>query len=252
MNAKSPTRRRPSAAWTAVTFATVSFAAVAALTVFSPKSQASPAEPVRGSAEPATTALAVAEELDAIVQPRFFQLGDETFGMSRVVRVEKNHPLRRFRPESDGEKARFERIAESGRECHLFFYQTVPALVAKPAFSRGSEPFRYLVSNGVFRWEQMKEFKPLVEEELTKLKAGERRNRDTKDYVIAMRPVRSAEACVSCHSAQGPKDILGVMVYVVGKERRDANRPAPVQTQQRVSRAEQGWERELDEVRAAK
>lgn len=232
---------RPFVFWGAAALTAASIAAIASLTLLTPKSVASPVEPP-------DSPLSVAEAMDSIVQPRFFQLGDEVFGMSRIARTAKNHPLRRFVPESETEKVYFDKIAASGRDCHILFYQTVPALVDKPAFSRGNDPLRYIISNtNAFRWEMLKDFKPVIEEELTRLKTGEKRTRDTKDYVLAMRPVHSANACVSCHSKSGAKDILGVMVYVISKERRAVTRPAQPVQQQQV-----GWKREVEEVVAAK
>lgn len=253
--------KRSASLWTGVLCAAGAIAVTALSLTTGPKTHASPVV-----VEPPDSPMAVAEALDSIVQPRFFQLGDELFGMSRIARPVKNHPIRRFTPESPNEKPFFDRVAASGRECHIFFYQTVPALVEKPAFSRGNDPFRYIISNRPFQTTEdynrmqtgMKESKPLVEAELSRLKAGEKRNRDTAEYAVFMRPVRSAEACVSCHKGTTKQDILGVMVYVVSKERRtpatQAAPPPVAPTQQLVptQRISEGWERELVEIRAAR
>jgi hypothetical protein len=185
-----------------------------------------------GAATDPHSPLGVAETLDSIVQPRFYKFDDERFGVSRIaVPVRKGHPLTRFSPENEEEKQRFISLFESKRDYMVMFYRTTaPPPNSRPYLSTKEAEFRYVIGtvgqNQAFQ-KLKPEWYPMVQGQLHRLNRGIPIVRETADWLLAMRPVKNNEQCVSCHVGSKPDDMLGIMVYAVHKKKPQAQQAAP-------------------------
>lgn len=170
---------------------------------------------------------AVAETIDSVVQPRFFKFDDTLFGMSRIatdLRV-KGHQIDSFTAQNEGEAKSFQLLKESQRDYMILFYRSIaPPPNSRPYLRSPEAEFRLVAGSYDMYWESEYQtifndhkaaWHPLVRSELSRLKQGIPVDREAGDWLLAMRPVKNNNQCVSCHTNARPDNMLGIMVYAV-------------------------------------
>ncbi len=213
-----------------------------------------PAQPTLSSKTGTDSPRAVAEALDAIVQPRFLDDQAGVFGTGRVVSPVRGHfETTYFEPKTPAETALWE-AANQGKLPYMMGFlhcahvpgrftdkQPPPNLLGTgfgtsfsaldpfhPAIYSLSRLFtKYPVSDtpvpaavwqqrGLQEKEQDKSFQTAALKALPALMKGKGQETTQGDFLVVMRPVLAAkDSCLSCHIGAKKNDTLGVMVYAV-------------------------------------
>lgn len=198
-----------------------------------------PGEILRSSTAPnqkLASATAVAEALDAYVQPRFEILRDKNFGAIRIV-YRKHAGVVQLKVDTDEEKQQIANINATDRDYAISLFHCAP----KPNRTYVSEKLELLYFNQnrlaqdwdrpLFTAEAQKlvdknrlDFEALeksAHDALKALQAGKEKRTKQGDWSVLMRPVLAAKPeCLSCHKDAKPSATLGVMVYAVRNTKR--------------------------------
>ncbi len=213
-----------------------------------------PGQPAPSSKTDTDSPRAVAEALDAIVQPRFLDDQAGVFGTGRVVSPVRGHfETTYFEPKTPAETALWEAANQAKFPYMMGFLhcahvpgrftdQQPPPDLLSTGFSTSfsaPDPFhpaiyslsrlftKYSVSDtpvsaavwqqrGLQEKEQDKSFQTAALKALPALMKGKTQETTQGDFLVVMRPVLAAkDSCLGCHIGAKKNDTLGVMVYAV-------------------------------------
>ena len=209
-----------------------------------------PGEVLRSPEKPTRTLdtpLAVAQELDAYVQPRFRILRDKNFGATRIV-YRRHAGIVQLKVDTDDEKRRIANVNAAGRDYAICLLHCAP----KPnrTYSGSVRPqlqLLYFNQTPIARdWDINQSRHDTIAREhdldvvaieqkaiaaLPDLKAGREKRIVGRRWDLLMRPVPAAHPeCTGCHTDAKPGATLGVMVYAVAKSLPKAPQDRPTLT----------------------
>ena len=184
-----------------------------------------------------TSAMQVAEALDAYVQPRFEILRDKNFGAMRIV-YRQHAGIVQLKVDTPEEKEWIANVNAANRDYAISLLHCAPkpndgnyTVTPKPQllyfnqtrlsrdwtnYSPGAKDVA--AKNGL----DMEAIQKKATTALPKLMAGKELRAKDASWEVLMRPVRAfKQECLSCHTDAKPGATLGVMVYAVRKTRRD-------------------------------
>ena len=187
----------------------------------------------------------VADDLDAIIQPRFQDDRAGVFGMSRVVPMIGGHlAVNNFQPVTKAETQLWDQANSAGHPYQVEFLHSPHVLgnlrqrtsSGTPIGWPQSKPYLSLlldhplsppdwndpkvrqqaIANGEARQSQLLK---AATDALPNLMQGKGQEKTVKDYLVVMRPVRaSKDSCLTCHGGAKRGDTFGVMVYAVSSK----------------------------------
>ena len=183
------------------------------------------------------SAMQVAEALDSYVQPRFEILRDRNFGAFRLV-YRLHAGIVQLKVDTREEQKAIANVNAAHRDYTISLLHCAP----KPnhAYYNGKPRLAMLYFNRESvapPWEtygpgkkiaaehnlDFEQFEEKAIKALPRLMQGKEVRAGSEAWEVLMRPVvASKQECLSCHTTARTGDTLGVMVYAVGKRKRDA------------------------------
>lgn len=194
-----------------------------------------PGEVLKSSATPTrklTSAMQVAETLDAYVQPRFEILRDKNFGAMRIV-FKKHAGVVQLKVESPKERELIANVNATGRDYAICLLHCAPKPESSALKVIPRLELLYFNQQAIATdWDnRVNRTRPddaatygldwpkitlSAEHALHQLTIGQEKRTSMAKWDILMRPVlASNQECLSCHKNAKQGDTLGVMVYAV-------------------------------------
>ena len=192
-----------------------------------------PTPPLTVAAKPVpslTSAMQIADTLDAYVQPRFAMLDNKNFGITRMV-LPKHANVVHLRVDTQAEKEQMARInaAKHDYSIQMLHCAPVPGNDAKrvtPAlqllYFEPQPTARDKFGRITFlKWAEKiglncKAIESKAVMALPQLRAGKENRTEEGSWHVLMRPVQASKPeCLSCHTTAKLGATLGVMVYAV-------------------------------------
>lgn len=169
----------------------------------------------------------VADLLDRIVQPRFQRDDDERFGMDRLVKLRAHAGAGRFYRLNPAESALLASANALNRD-YLVGFVRVPESRIKSAADAQAD-FLVVSSRSVNSRDTDRRLanptvhRPELEQSALALLPEARKHGSAHgtegQWSVSLRVVRAAKgSCLGCHKGARQGDVLGVMVYAVGRE----------------------------------